>query len=250
MMTARERTAIGIVEVPEASAGRVDVWTVWLGREAAAPELLSSDEAARASRFVFDRHRRRYVACRSTLRVLLGSYLGEPASDLCFTYTNYGKPELAGRAISFNVSHCDDLALIAVTLKHRLGVDIERLRPLEDLDGVAWTVFSSSELATLDTVPRHLKADAFFNCWTRKEAFIKAVGEGFSFPLKEFDVTLRPGEAAELVSIRAGGSEAQDWALFDLRPAEEFVGAVAVEDPHAILRMAGLIGGPVLGPDT
>jgi 4'-phosphopantetheinyl transferase len=204
--------------------------------------VLSDDEVERASRFVFDRHRNRYLAGRLALRELLGRYLDRAPSDLRFDYSAHGKPELPGETLRFNVAHSDDLAVIALTAQDRLGIDVERVRELPDLDDVARTVFSASELEVLGALPRDTRTQAFFNCWTRKEAFVKAVGEGLSRPLRTFDVTLRPGGEARLLQLDGSTDRAGRWSLFDLTPMEGWVGAVAVEREKADLQHAGWLG--------
>lgn len=223
------------------------LWKVWLGG-APAPDraraLLTGDELARASRFVFDVHRDRYLAGRLALRELLGRYLDRAPGDVRFAYGPYGKPEVPGEALRFNVAHSDDLAVIGLTEDDRLGVDVERTRALRDIDSLAGTVFSAHELDVFRSLPPASKGQAFFNCWTRKEAFVKAVGEGLSHPLDAFDVTLRPGEEARLLQVEGSPARAAGWSLLDLRPMDGWAGAVAVEYPDAALSHAGWLGAP------
>ncbi|MEX2553348.1 MAG: 4'-phosphopantetheinyl transferase superfamily protein, partial [Actinomycetota bacterium] len=158
------------------------LWTAWIGGRPlpATRSILSPEEAARAERFVFDRDRNRFVAGRGALRSLLAHYQGVEPREVVLEYSHYGKPflprELGRDQLEFNLSHSDDWALIGITLGRRLGVDLERLRVLDDLEGLARTVFSRRELAELAEVPEPERTEAFFNCWTRKEAFIKACG--------------------------------------------------------------------------
>lgn len=234
-------------ELPVIGRGAVAVWNVWIGGApdaARARAALSKDELARASTFAFDVHRNRYVACRLALRDLLGRYLDRPPSEIRFAYSPYGKPELPGETLRCNVAHSDDLAVIGLTEHDRLGVDVERVRVLEDVDGVARTTFSKRELDLFHALPNSSKITGFFNCWTRKEAFVKAVGEGLSHPLDTFDVTLRPGEEARLLDVEGSPARAAAWSLFDLRPMDGWVGAVAVERRPAALEHAGWLGAP------
>lgn len=232
----------GEPSLPAVGRGVVALWSVWLGGD---PDdqrvraMLSGDELARASRFVFDLHRNRYLAGRLALRELLGRYLDRAPADVQFTYSPYGKPELPGQALRFNVAHSDDLAVIGLTREDRLGVDVERIRALRDVDGLARTVFSRRELDVFHALPGASKSRAFFNAWTRKEAFVKAVGDGLSHPLDDFDVTLRPGEEARLLQVEGSPARAAAWSLFDVSPMDGWVGAVAVENPAAVLRHAG-----------
>jgi 4'-phosphopantetheinyl transferase len=137
----------------------------------------------------------------------------------------------ASRPLRFNVSHCDSWALIAVTLEDRVGIDIERLRPLDDLENVARSCFSELELETLLSVPANQRTEAFFNCWTRKEAFIKAWGDGLSYPLGDFDVTLLPQVPAELVSVRGNVTAPAEWSLVAWQPVPGYVAAMAIDQP-------------------
>lgn len=218
---------------PALGRGVVAVWNVWIGGvpdDHRVRALLSDDELARASSFVFDLDRNRYLAGRLALRELLGRYLDRAPSDVRFAYSSYGKPEVPETALRFNVAHSDDLAVIGLTEHDRLGVDVERIRELRDLDDVARTIFSKRELDVFHALPSFAKTQGFFAGWTRKEAFVKAVGEGLSRPLDAVEVTLRP----EGSTARAGR-----WSLFDLAPREGWVGAVAVERPDAEMIHAG-----------
>jgi 4'-phosphopantetheinyl transferase len=139
-------------------------------------QSLSPDERARAARFRFERDRRRFVAGRGALREILGEALGRPPSSIAFAYGPQGKPRLAADEIQFNVSHSEGLGLIAVAGDRRVGVDIERVRAKGSGMDVAKRFFSRAEVATLRALPRGLRTEAFFACWTRKEAYIKARG--------------------------------------------------------------------------
>lgn len=233
--------------LPAIGRGVVAVWSVWLGRapdDQNARAALSDDELARASSFVFDLHRNRYLAGRLALRQLLGRYLDRVPSDVRFAYSSYGKPELPGETLRFNVAHSDDLAVIGLTEQDRLGVDVERIRDLEDVDGLACRVFSRRELDVFHALPDASKTQGFFTCWARKEAFVKAVGEGLSHPLDVFDVTLRPGEEARLLELAGSPARAAAWSLFEISPMDGWVGAVAVESAGAALKHAGWLGEP------
>jgi 4'-phosphopantetheinyl transferase len=197
---------------------------------------LSHDETARAERFYFERHRRRYVLGRAVLRGLLAGYLGMPPAEVSFVYGPQGKPALASAlhdnagSLRFNVSNSGDLAAYAFTAGCDIGVDVEQNRPLSDIENIAHRFFSPEETAELLEVPADEKIAAFFRCWTRKEAYIKAMGGGLSIPLDSFRVTLRPGVAARMVSL--GGSEevARGWTLDNFDPAPGYAGAIAYPD--------------------
>lgn len=229
--------------LPEPAAGTVHYWSVEIGPDARGRQVLSAEEQERATRFVFDLHRNRYIACRSVLRCLLGRYLQVPPAEVVFAYTHYGKPELTGSPIRFNVSHSEDRALIALTLDDAVGVDVEKLRPVEDCLGLAERFFSEPERARLASLPEEQHNEAFLNCWTRKEAFIKAVGEGLSHPLDTFEVTLVPGQPARLVSVAGLKDPQRHWSMIDLAPGPGLVGACAVGREGVFAQPAGVICG-------
>lgn len=237
----------GELDLPVIGPGVVAVWKVWIGGtpdDERARAVLSGDELARASKFVFDVDRNRYLAGRLALRRLLGRYLDRPPSDVRFAYSSYGKPELPGETLRFNVAHSDDLAIIGLTEQDRLGVDVERIHEPEDVEGLASRVFSRRELDVFRALPDASKTQGFFNGWTRKEAFVKALGEGLSHPLDAFDVTLRPGEEPQLIEVGGSPARAAAWSLFDLSPMDGWVGAVAVESGDAALTHAGWLVEP------
>lgn len=195
--------------------------------------LLSADERERAERFHFRRDRDHFIAARGLLRLLLSRYLGLPPQQLSFSYSPYGKPSLAAERdrarLRFNVSHSQGIALYAFTLEREIGVDVEYIRQDVVGESVAEHFFSAQEVASLRSLPAEVQPQAFFNCWTRKEAFIKARGEGLSFPLDQFDVSLVPGEPAALISTRNDLLEASRWSLQTLPVEEGYVAALAVE---------------------
>lgn len=221
---------------PPLTADEVHVWRIALDMgEAALARLrdtLAGDERQRTERYHFETDRRHFLAGRGALRCLLAAYLRRRPEDVGFTYSNYGKPLLAGEdgtRLRFNLTHSHGLALLAVALGRDLGVDLERIRA--DLEGeqLAERFFSPSEVAALRSLPIELRRQAFFHCWTRKEAYIKANGKGLSLPLDGFDVTLRPGEPAALLATPHDPAEARRWSLRNLEPGDGFAGALAVE---------------------
>ena len=216
--------------------GRVDVWKVYLDEPATAdtdPSVLSPDEIARASRFHFEKDRAHFTRCRSALRGLLAGYLTIPAIEIRFEYLDSGKPQLAAeqnpRALQFNVSHSGSMALIAVGSNQRLGVDIEKIRGDVDTDALAERFFSVRERAGLQALPAHLRVPGFYACWTRKEAFLKATGEGLSFPLADFSVTTDPDLNPELEEIRGNTAARKQWFLADISVVDGYRATVAVE---------------------
>src|SRR5262249_48848883 len=193
-------------------------------------QMLTSDEQRRAERFYFPQDRQHFIAGRGILRVVLGKYLGREPHQLQFDYNLHGKPKLIGeKRLRFNLSHSHGLALYAVTWEREVGVDIEHVRPDFAGEAIAERFFSPNETAVLRSLPDHLRVAAFFNCWTRKEAYIKARGKGLAIPLDQFDVSLAPGEPAALLADRAAPPESQRWAMCCLAPGPGYAGAVAVE---------------------
>jgi 4'-phosphopantetheinyl transferase len=194
-------------------------------------EILSEDEANRADRFVFERDRRHFTAARGLLRLILGCYLELEPRQLRFSYSPYGKPGLVLPAsvdnLSFNLSHAHGLALFAFARGRELGVDIEYVRPIPDVERIAERFFSAREQASLQALPQDGRLEAFFTCWTRKEAYIKARGEGLSLPLDQFDVSLAPGEPAALLGVRGDLHAAFGWSLRALDPGPGYVAALA-----------------------
>ncbi len=195
--------------------------------------LLAGDELLRAQRFYFERDRRRFIVARGALRSILSRYLDIAPAQVQFSYGPRGKPALAAACddgrLRFNVSHSQELALCAVTRDREVGVDIEFMRPLDDAESIATHFFSAREQAALRSLPAHLKHQGFFNCWTRKEAYIKAIGEGLYQALDAFDVSLAPGEPAQLLAVLGKPEEAQRWTFQALQPPAGYAAALAVE---------------------
>ena len=193
---------------------------------------LTVDERQRAERYVFQKDRTHFVVARGLLRVLLGRYLRQDPPHLRFIYGPHGKPALAagtgGVALRFNVSHSHGLALYVITCGREVGVDVERIRSEVVQEKIAEHFFSPREVAVLRALPTPLQATALFACWTRKEAYIKATGDGLALPLDQFAVSLAPGEPAALLHTTWDPQEAARWALQDLAPAPGYRAAVAV----------------------
>ena len=194
-------------------------------------KLLSNDEQARADRYRFIRDRSWFVARRGRLRLILAEYLGLEPAGLEFSYNHFGKPALREEAqskITFNISHSHGLALFAFARRVDIGVDLENRRENIDYLGLAERFFSSAEIEQLHSLSPAFRPQAFFLCWTRKEALIKASGEGLSLPLANFDVSLSPGEPARLLATRHGLDAPEKWSLFNLEPALDYSAALAV----------------------
>jgi|SRR5580658_347089 4'-phosphopantetheinyl transferase len=210
--------------------GEVHVWRAPLRLDAGVLDRvrssLSADEGARANRFVFAVDRDSFVAARGILRELLGSYAGMAPEELKFDYGPQGKPALgpAHPPIRFNLSHSHGLAVYAFARERQVGIDLELMRPEFAGDEIAERYFSSAELAELRALPHEARAEGFFLCWTRKEAYVKARGEGLQIPLTSFDVSLTPGKEAKLRS-----EDALRWELHSFEPGERYVGALVAE---------------------
>jgi 4'-phosphopantetheinyl transferase len=224
--------------------GTVDLWSASL--EPPAPlrahleGCLSLDERERAARFVFPRDRNRFVAGRAFLRLLLAQYLATDPASLRFRYGPHGKPALADdrSGVAFNLAHSNSLAVCALARGGELGVDVERVRPIPDADGVARSFFSPRESAELASVPEPERHRAFFDGWTRKEAFLKALGDGLARPLDSFDVTLKPGDPPRLLRTVGDPEEAGRFSLHSLEPEAGYVAAIAVRGHGWHVRLA------------
>jgi 4'-phosphopantetheinyl transferase len=221
--------------------GEAHVWRLRLvqppDEQAVLAGLLSDDERRRAARFYFDRDRNSFTAVRGALRQLIGAYTGAPPAGVEFGYRDKGKPFLVAPAgdLEFNVSHSGAFALLAFVRGPAIGVDVEHRRPLSDLMSLAEISFSPAELAALQALPAGHYTEAFFACWSRKEAFIKATGEGIS-QLAEFDVSLAPDQPARLVGVR--GIERADlrWSMHALPAIADHAAALVVEAPEIRVR--------------
>jgi 4'-phosphopantetheinyl transferase len=216
---------------------QVHVWRAGLDQPSRIESLrdtLAPDERARAERFHFQSDREHFIVARGTLRAILGFYLKRAPESLSLRYSSHGKPFLALESgevpIHFNMSHSHGMALYAVAYRREVGVDLELIRRGLEEEQIAERFFSRQEISTLRMLPAALRRYAFFLCWTRKEAYIKARGEGLSLPLDQFDVSLTPGEPAALLRTRPDSDEALRWSLQELTPGPPgYVAALAVE---------------------
>jgi 4'-phosphopantetheinyl transferase len=187
----------------------VHVWRVFLSEDLTATRCfestLAEDEKARAARFIFERDRHRYISARGILRDLLGKYMQCAPQKIDFEYGPHGKPAVASpnsrSGISFNLSHSHELAVVAIARNREVGIDVELIRPEFAGEDIAKRYFSVTEVADLNALPAQRKAEGFFLCWTRKEAYIKARGDGLHMPLDSFSVSLSPDNPAELSSV-------------------------------------------------
>lgn len=224
-------------EAPPLAGVEIHVWATPLNASVGALEdfrrTLSSDELARSNRFKFEKHRNRFIAGRGALRTILGSYFRATPGELSFGYSTNGKPSLTGNfakaGIHFNLAHTGDLALVAITRIGVVGVDVEAVRPIENADELVARFFSPRENEAFQKVPEDRKPAAFFNLWTRKEALLKATGEGITRSLSLVEVSFLPGEPATLNAIAGDTVKAAEWSLRELFPAAGFTGAIAIQ---------------------
>src|SRR5262249_25780855 len=187
------------------------------------------DERERMARFRFANDRNNFLFCRSMLRILLASYLGTSPAELRFAYSAHGKPSLATPVgnLEFNLSHSQGIVLFAFSVQTKVGVDVEHIRRDLNVQEIAGRFFSAAEKRAL--MQRLDAYDAFFHCWTRKEAFVKARGEGLSCPLESFDVSVVPEDEDVCLATRPDSTEAHNWQLCSMNFFPGYAAAVAVE---------------------
>lgn len=222
---------------------RIDLWRVRLepppeGLQALF-RILSSDEQERARRFATEVLSARFVVGRAALRMLLGAHVERDPASLRFDYGPAGKPSLRDDAVSFNVSHSGNLAVYALAgvADFDLGIDVEENRPLDDMHSVARRFFTPTEASTLAALQDHLQSEAFFTCWTRKEAYLKARGDGIGAPLDRFEVTIRSAQPPALVHIDGDPLAAADWHVHHLVPADNYIAALVHRGNAAVSAM-------------
>jgi len=181
--------------------------------------ILSKEEKERSSRFHFDIDHKRFSVTRSLLKKYLGKIISRPPREIHFKFNKYGKPELLNspKEIHFNVTHSGNLGMIAITDLAPIGIDVEQFRSEMTTGDIAKRFFSKMEVEAFLELEENEKLQGFFNCWTRKEAFIKAVGKGLSLPLNTFDVSLKPNEPAQLLAVRYKNETSKDWTLTDIK---------------------------------
>lgn len=195
-------------------------------------KILSADEQQRANRFYFDRDRQRFIIGRGLLRTILGRYLGLEPSRVQFCYEPRGKPVLADidnkDRLRFNLSHSQGLAVYAIACDREIGIDLEQIRPFPNAEDIAKRFFSVRESTEISRLPPEQQQTAFFKTWTCKEAYLKATGDGLAGSLDQVEVMLTPGEPVRLLSIRGDSRIASDWCLYELKPASDYIAALAV----------------------
>jgi len=200
----------------------------------AAAALLTDAERQKAARKIFEHDRRRFIVARARLRQVLGKRLGVRPEAVELEYGEHGKPALAqpfaASGLRFNVSHCDDVAAYAISRGREIGVDVETVREMPDADEIAARFFSRDENEQYQALAPGDRPLGFFNCWTRKEAFIKALGDGLSYPLNRFDVSLAPDAPARILRVETTAADDCGWTLHSFLPAPGVVGAVVVRE--------------------
>jgi 4'-phosphopantetheinyl transferase len=203
-------------------------------------ELLSPDESKRADRFHFDRDRQRFAAARAVLREILAAYLEADSKSLNFCYSKKEKPSLgeahSGSGITFNISHSGGIALFAISRGRDVGVDVEQIKGDIEVEAIGRRFFSAHEQAQLFALPAEQRVEAFFRCWTRKESYIKATGDGLSLPLSQFDVSLEVKATDALVATRPDPREAEKWLLTDVHTESSYAAALCVRGRDWTLR--------------
>jgi len=226
------------------AAHEVHIWRVGFVQPspviAACRALLPAEEIARAERFYFERDRRRFLVSHGMVRTVLGQYLGLKPKQLQFIHGPKGKPDLAPEwnalGIRFNLSHSGDFALMGVSPGLVMGIDIEQIRIDFGGQEIAERFFSRFEVDTLLSLPEHQRAEAFFYCWTRKEAYIKAQGDGLSLPLDSFDVTFAPGTEPALLRVAEDPKEVARWKLYNIEIGPGYKAALMIEGKEHRLR--------------
>ena len=224
-------------EPPPLSSHDIHVWRFPLvnsGKFDHLMPLLAEDEVRRAERFLFDKHREHFAIGRAAARMILGRYVNMAPEKVEYAYDNLGKPRFADEKLNaefrFNFSNSSDLGLLAITPETEIGVDLERIREMSDMLGLAKRYFAQQETDLLFSLPESEQPHAFFRYWTRKEAYLKAVGKGLTFPLR--DVHVSQGDSASecrIIDINGDPSEAAKWSLTNLLPHEDYRAAVAIQ---------------------
>ena len=229
---------------PSLEPGAVHVWgtelTPDVRRRDDLAAYLSTSELERAARFRFDDDATRYTIGRGLLRRLLARYVGGSPSEIELGETEHGRPvrlhPQAHSDLDFNLSHSKDLALFAFCRGTRVGIDLEWLQPLDDMDDLVEIHFSAHERDTYHSLDPSQRRSAFFDCWTRKEAFVKAIGEGLSHPLDAFDVSFAPGEPPRLLRLASAPDDLARWSIYALDPADGYAACLAIEAPTATVQ--------------
>jgi 4'-phosphopantetheinyl transferase len=204
-------------------------------------KILDTEEQGRAERFKFAVHRRRFVKAHFVLRTILAKYCNCGPEKIIFAKYKHEKPYLKDYAdIQFNLSHSEELALCVITLHTPLGVDIEYHKENTDYLNIAKRFFSPTEYTALADLSSELQPQGFYNAWTRKEAFIKAIGDGLHFPLDQFSVSLAPNAPVEILNINRKEDDAKHWELLSFTPKEKYTAALAIQRRSNLVKWYGI----------
>ena len=217
--------------------GEVHVWLIPLDTpgesEPVAYHMLSADEMARADRFRFERDRKRFTMARAAMRAILARYVGTDPRRVAFDCGEHGKPELVtvpnASELKFNFSHSSGLALLGVTRRVPLGIDIEAVRGDFAAEEIAHSFFSADEVRRLLELPEGQRTEAFFCCWTMKEAYVKALGQGLAIPLDSFSVAFQLNNPAALLRAETDANGVNRWTFYDIRVHPAYKAALVVE---------------------
>ncbi len=215
----------------------IDVWCVSIDVDESVlyslMRTLSEEEREKARRMKIEKPRKYYMASRGLLRQILAAYVKQAPELLEFEYGPNGKPTLSEKfdnsGIKFNVSHSHGLALCCVTREREIGADIEKMRDDVEITDISKRFFSSREHEELIKLPVDDQKRGFYNCWTRKEAYLKATGQGLTFPLSQFDMSLTPGEPAVMIAHQSDPGQVSMWSIVDLDVGPDYAAAIAVE---------------------
>jgi len=188
-------------------------------------KILNEAEKERANKFYFEQHKNRFIVARGNLRLILGKYLEKAPEKLEFEYSEKGKPSLKDSKLQFNVSHSQDLALYGFTWEKKIGVDLEYLKKVRDIENIAERFFTQREAEIIKQLPDGEKITAFVSFWTGKEAYLKAIGEGIGGGLDNIEIDLN----SDILRIKGENETAASWCLFKFIPREDYLGAVVVE---------------------
>ncbi len=206
-------------------------------------KIISPEEKYRADKFHFEKDKTRFIIRHSILRSVLGRYLLRKPESIQFEYNTHGKPALKGNlyntGIQFNLSHSNNLALIAIVLNREIGIDIEHINANIDYENIAIQYFSENEISELRSLPSQQQLIAFYNCWTRKEAYIKALGQGLAIPLSTFDVTLTPNKPAALLKTIHQSLPHNCHSIANIRPHLDYIAAAVVPGQIAQVKYWG-----------
>lgn len=217
----------------EINSGEIHIWSSAAAKDKHRlkefSNFLSKDEVVRANKFRFEKDRSVYITAKYLLRNLLGNYLNLDPKELIFDYNEYDKPVYLNSAdLNFNVSHSGNRIIIGFAKNLEIGADIEKIKADFDVLELAKNFFSKEEIKALTAMDENERFRAFYRCWTRKEAFIKAVGEGLSYPLDSFSVTMEDDLRAQFVKIDGIQESKMDWFLHSFVPEEGYISAFAI----------------------